>query len=314
MTNRVGAPPQDRPAAVHLPPAGDAALMALAVVAVSTSGPLMASAATVVPALAIPFWRNAMAAGALAPGALLRRMGELRAMGAREWALCLAAGLFLAGHFGTWTPSLTFTPVASATALVATQPVWQAILARALGFTMSRSAWVGLVVAVAGAGWLSGADLSFSVRHLIGDGLAVAGAIFGALYVGAGEAARRTVTTTTYTFLCYGTAAVTLLAVCLVGGLPLGGYPGVAWGKLVALAVGAQLLGHSLFNVVLRTTSATVVALAILLEVPGAALIAAVWLHQVPPAIDLPAAALILGGIAVVTTSTARRGMETVPD
>jgi len=300
--------------AVHRPPAGDLALMALAVAAVSTSGPLMASAATAVPALAVPFWRNLIAAAALTPGAVLRRMTELRGMGRREWALSLVAGLFLAGHFGTWTPSLTFTPVASATALVATQPIWQAMLARLTGFTMTRRTWIGLVVAVAGAGWLSGADLSLSVRHLIGDGLAVAGAIFGALYVGAGEVVRRTVSTMAYTVVCYGTAAATLLVICLVGGLPLGGYPAVAWVKLAALAVGAQLLGHSLFNVVLRTTSATVVALMILLEVPGAALIAAVWLHQVPPVIDVPAAALILGGIALVVTSTTRRMAPGAPD
>lgn len=293
--------------AIHRPPAGDLALMSLAVAAVSTSGPLMASAATAVPALAIPFWRNTFAAAALAPSALIRRLRELRAMPAREWWLSVLAGLFLAGHFGTWTPSLTFTPVASATALVATQPIWQAMLARATGFTMSRRAWIGLVVAVAGAGWLSGADLSFSTRHLIGDGLAIAGAIFGALYVGAGAAVRQTVSTTAYTFVCYATAALTLLAICAVGGLPLAGYPVTAWGKLVALAVGAQLLGHSLFNVVLGTTSPTVVALAILLEVPGASLIAAVWLGQVPPAIDVPAAALIVTGIALVVMSTSPR-------
>jgi drug/metabolite transporter (DMT)-like permease len=122
------------------------------------------------------------------------------------------------------------------------------------------------------------------------------------------------VSTTAYAVVCYGTAAVTLLVICVVGRLPLAGYPAVAWVKLVAIAVVAQLLGHSLLNVVLRTTSATVVALAILLEVPGAALIAAVWLGQVPPAIDLPAAALILAGIALVVTSTGRAMAPGAPD
>ncbi len=51
-------------------------LMAVGVVAVSLSGPLMALA--MVPPLAIAFWRNAFATAALAPGALVRRREELR--------------------------------------------------------------------------------------------------------------------------------------------------------------------------------------------------------------------------------------------
>ena len=82
--------------------------------------------------------------------------------------------------------------------------------------------------------------------------------------------------TTSYTALCYSTAAVALLVACLVGGVQLGGYSSTTWLQLLALTLGAQLLGHSLFNLVLRTTSPTVVSLALLLEVPGAALIAAV--------------------------------------
>ena len=74
---------------------------------------------------------------------------------------------------------------------------------------------------------------------------------------------------------------------------------------LLALTAGAQLLGHSVFNIVLRTTSPSVVSLAILFEMPGAALIAAVWLGQHPPWPVLPAAALILAGVAIVIGSGA---------
>jgi len=274
---------------------------------VSTSGPLMFSASAAVPALAIAMWRNAMACAVLVPATALRRLGELRGLGRREWALAVLAGAFLAGHFGTWVPSLTYTPVASATALVATQPIWQALIARGQGQHVPRRAWLGISVAVAGAAWLSGADLSLSGRHLLGDLLALLGAGFAALYVAAGAEVRRSVSTTTYTTVCYGTTAVLLLTACLAGHVQLGGYPASAWWKLVGLTAGAQLLGHSLFNVVLRTTSATVVALTILLEVPGAALLAAVWLGQVPPAADWPAAALLLAGVALVVSAPGRR-------
>ncbi|GAA3359958.1 hypothetical protein GCM10017744_040700 [Streptomyces antimycoticus] len=57
----------------------DIALLTVAIAGVSLSAPL--AAATVAPALAIAFWRNAMAVGALTPFALWRHRGELRGMG-----------------------------------------------------------------------------------------------------------------------------------------------------------------------------------------------------------------------------------------
>ena len=74
----------------------------------------------------------------------------------------------------------------------------------------------------------------------------------------------------------------------------------------VVEGAGAQLLGHSLVNVVLRTTSPTVVSLAILFEVPGAILIAAIWLRQLPPAGTVPGLLVLLAGLALVVRSGAR--------
>ena len=87
---------------------------------------------------------------------------------------------------------------------------------------------------------------------------------------------------------------------CVVGRQSLVGYEADDWLKLVALTVGAQLLGHSVFNRVLRTVNPTVVSMTILLEIPGAALIAAVLLDQRPPLLALPAAVLLLAGLAIV--------------
>src|SRR5207237_9009387 len=111
---------------------------------------------------------------------------ELRELSAREWRLAILAGAFLAAHFGTWVPSLRYTSVASATALVATQPIWSALVARGLGHQVPRRAWTGLGVAVAGAIALHGADFYVSTRALGGAALAVAGAALAAAYVAVG--------------------------------------------------------------------------------------------------------------------------------
>jgi drug/metabolite transporter (DMT)-like permease len=298
--------------AITIPPPRDAALLAVAVVAVSTSAPLIA--ATAAPALAIACWRNLMASGVLLPVALLRRHAELRRLDRRHWALCLLAGTLLAGHFATWVPSVTLTSVASSTALVATQPVWAALLARALGRQVRRPVWIGTGVAVVGAAMLTGVDVTLSARALLGDLLALVGGALAAAYVTVGGAlrapspvrARAEISTTAYTTICYSTCALLLLILCLATGQQLTGYTGGTWLRLAGLAAGAQLLGHSLVNVALRTTSPTVVSLAILVEVPGAILIAAIFLRQLPPAGTLPGLLVLLAGLALVIRSGAR--------
>ena len=296
---------------VERPGGSDAVLMSIALVAVSTSGPLMA--ATAAPALAIAFWRNALGGAVMVPAALLTARQELAGLGRRERRLALLAGLFLALHFATWVPSLTYTSVGSATALVATQPVWAAVLSRLQGNPVSRRVWIGIAVSVAGAVLLTGADLQVSGRALVGDLLAFAGGAFAALYVTAGGEVRRSVSTTTYTAICYSAAAVLLLVTCVVGRQALTGYDAGTWVKLLALTAGAQLLGHSLFNIVLQRVSPTVVSMAILLEIPGAALIAAVWLGQRPPLLAVPAAALLVAGLVVVIRDASRSTAPSIP-
>ena len=301
----------DGPDVLAVPGPADAATMLVAIVAVSTSGPLMA--ATAAPALAIAFWRNGMATSALLPWTLLRNRGELRGLTRRQRALAVVAGALLAVHFATWVPSLTYTSVASATALVSTQPIWAALLAARGGARIAPVAWAGIVVAVCGAGVLTGADVHASARALGGDLLALIGGVFAAGYMVAGSAVRRHVSTATYTTVCYATTALLLLGCCVIGGAALTGYSSGAWWRLVAVTVGAQFLGHSLFNQVLRRVSPTMVSLAILFEVPGAALIAAIWLHQRPHAAAVPGLVLLLVGIGLVVAARERGAAPSVP-
>jgi len=290
-----------RPGVVARPPRADLGLMAVGLVAVSTSGPLMVAIAA--PALAVALWRNVLAVVAIAPFALTTRRGELLTMTRRERRWAVGSGVLLAAHFATWVPSLRFTSVASATAIVCTQPVWVALIARATGHHVPRRTWVGMGIAMVAVAALTGVDFSVEPRTLVGDLLALLGGVFAALYTVAGGEVRRTVSTTSYTAICYSTCALVLLVACLALGVDLLGYDGETWLKLVALSAGAQLLGHSVFNLVLRSTSPTVVSLVLLLEVPGAAVIAAAWLGQVPPLAALPAALLLLVGLGIVVSA-----------
>ena len=154
------------------------------------------------------------------------------------------------------------------------------------GAASCRGAWTGIAWPSAARLWSPASTCSLG-RVLSGDLLALAGALFAAGYVVAGGAVRRSVSTTTYTTVCYLTTA---LPCCCRVCRRRQHSPAIRHRlvKLVALTLGAQFLGHSLFNRVLRTTSPTVVSLSILFEVPGAALIAALCLHQHPPIAAIP--------------------------
>ena len=272
--------------------------MALGVAAVSLSGPLMA--VMVVPPLAIAFWRNALATVALAPAVAGARRAEVAAVGGRTTWLVLAAGAALAVHFATWVTSLTLTSVASATSIVCLQIAWVVAWQLLRGERFTIGVVAGLVLAFTGVLIVSGVDLTVSPKALVGDLLALVGGAAGAAYVVIGNRARQALSTTTYTFVCYGTCALVLLVACLLAGQPLGGYPPRQWGLLVLVTATAQLMGHSVFNHLLATTSPMVVSLALLLEVPGASLLAAAFLGQVPPVGAVAGLVVILAGMTLV--------------
>ncbi|GLH95529.1 hypothetical protein Pa4123_08010 [Phytohabitans aurantiacus] len=292
----------------HRPDPLTVTALTIAVVSISASAPMIAYAAA--PALALAFWRNLLAAGVLAPAAVARRGPELRQLvrggKRREGGYSLLAGAALAVHFGAWMPSTKLTSVATATALVCTQPVWQGLIASRQGKRLPQATWIGIGMAVGGAALATGADIGVSGEAILGDLLALAGAVAGAVYTALGEQARTQLSTTTYTLVCYTTCAAGLLAVCLIGQVRLSGFDTTTWLVVLGLVIGPQLLGHSMLNYALHKISATTVSILALLEVPGAALIAWAWLDQLPPLSSLPGLSLLLAGVAVVLLARTR--------
>ena len=292
------------PSGLSRPPAPDVLRLGVAVLFISLSGPMIA--VTAAPVLAIAFWRCLIGSGLTGVWVIARRWSSLGALTRRELRLTVIAGVFLGLHFATWIPSLTLTTIAASTALVATQPIWAALIARATGVRITSRVWIGIAIAFSGVIVLTGVDLFVDPAHLWGDALALVGAVFSAAYVSVAERVRKTVDTSTMTFVLYAVSAVTILPLVFIFGQQLVGFDAQAWALILAVTLGAQLLGHSMMTRVLSSTSATVVSLAILFEMPGATLVAAIWLGQVPPLAVLPAAALILAGLVIVIKAADR--------
>lgn len=275
----------------------DFIILAIAILAISTSGPLIT--VTAAPAIAIAFWRCFLGAVATAPFAFKDGMININ----RKTLLTSAsAGLLLGIHFAVWIPSLRFTTVAASTAMVATQPAWAALIARIRGERFPNKVWFGIFVALSGALLLTGIDISLDSRAVIGDLLALLGAIFAALYVTVGQSARTKLTTAQYTVIAYSSAALALFVLAIGVGTNLTGFSRQAWFYIFLLTLLAQILGHTLFNITLRSLSATVVSMGILFEMPGSTIIAAIAIGQIPPWQTLPAIALLMVGMFYVVT------------
>ena len=288
--------------ALHRPAPRDVGLLSLAVVGVSLSAPL--TAMVTAPMLALAFWRNAAGAAVLLPVLLTSERSTLTGLRWRDLRSSVVAGLFLAAHFAAWLPSLSMTTVAASVALVTTTPIWTALAARVSGVRLPAAVWWGLLLAFAGVVLIVGVDVTVSLEALAGDGLAVLGAICAGGYVLAGAQARQRLATSAYAVVCYSVCAVVLAVAALIVDVPLSGFSARDWWLIAAITFVAQLLGHTLLNLVLHSVGPTVVSLAVLLEVPGSLIVALVLLQQAPPLLALPGMAAVVAGVALVVRAS----------
>jgi drug/metabolite transporter (DMT)-like permease len=254
--------------------------------------------------LAIAAVRLAVAAMVIAPFAWLRAGREMLRMGRRELVLCLLSGMLLAVHFWAWITSLEHTSVASSTALVTTNPLWVALASAILLRERPGGAAVaGIVLTLAGSVLVFVADASRAASPeaapLLGNTLALVGAIAASGYLLAGRALRARVSLAAYVWIAYSTAAILLLIAATATGVAFAALPATAWLFMVALALGPQLVGHTTFNWALRRLSATFVAVAILGEPIGSAVLAYFLFGERFTALQFAGFVLLLAGIFV---------------
>lgn len=273
-------------------------ILLMAVLAMSWGGPLVRFATA--PALVVAAWRVSFSVAFIAAVVLLRDRGRaIRRLSGRDWAFGLLSGAFLAGHFWSWIASLSYTTVASSVVLVNTQPIFVALLSIAfLGERPTGRQWVGIGVAVVGAAVIGWGDFAGGAEPLVGDLLAVAGAVFVSLYYVIGRRLRQRLELWDYIAVVYGGAAVILMAAtAAMPGVALTGYPTTDWLVFLALAAGPMMIGHTGANYALRYIPAYVTNLALLGEPIGATLLAW-WL---PGIRERPSAQLLLGGALILS-------------
>lgn len=264
------------------------------------------------PSLAIATWRLILAVLILTPVAWGQAGSALRHLQKRDVLIGGIAGFFLSLHFVFWFNSLTYTSVASSVALVCTDPLWVGIASVIiLGERMRGGTAVGIVLALVGTTLIALSDSSSTntthAAPLLGDALALAGSWSCSVYFVIGRRMRQRVPLMAYIWLVYTSSAVVLLVWTLLVGQQMFGFSPMAYVWVLALAVGSQVLGHTVFNWALRYLSATFVTISIMGEPIGSAILAWFLFDEGFASLQLIGFVSLLIGISVAASHEQRK-------
>lgn len=291
-----------------------------ATLAVSTSSIFIRFAhAGGAPSLVIAALRMTFATLLLTPLALIRHWDEIKRFTRTGVLLGVFSGVFLAVHFASWITSLEYTSVASSVVFVSTGPLWVALLSpMLLKEHISRTAIVGLALALAGGTVIGLSDAcSFdgaltcpAIKDILkgsamwGNFLALIGAWAVSGYLILGRKLRSGISLVPYIFLVYGMAAFVLIIVMFASGNTPFHYEAKTYGWIFLLAAVPQLIGHTTYNWSLKHLTAAFVAVTILGEPVGSAVLAYFILQETPSLLTVAGGILILFGILLSTKGT----------
>jgi drug/metabolite transporter (DMT)-like permease len=109
---------------------------------------------------------------------------------------------------------------------------------------------------------------------LFGDLLAFLACILVTAYLLFGQNVRQRLSLMTYTFIVYAISSIVLIIYVLFAGESLLPTKQTDWIYFILLAILPTLLGHSLFNWVVKWLSTSIISMAILFEPIGASILA----------------------------------------
>lgn len=218
------------------------------------------------------------------------------------------AGICLAGHFASWISSLAFTSIVASTTLVTTNPIWVGLLSRFfLKEKLSKSAILGIAIASVGGVLIAlgnEGNINSGSNPLLGNGLALIGAIMASLYLMFGTQAQKSgLSISNYILIAYSTAAIALFPLPLLFGIKYTEHSPIIYVYIALMAILSQLLGHTGFNWALRWLSPTFVTLSILFEPIISSFLGVIVFQEIPPLSILWGGLILLLGVAVAVTS-----------
>jgi drug/metabolite transporter (DMT)-like permease len=268
-------------------------------------GPLLVRLADVGP-MASAFWRLALAAPFLM---ILARVvggqGSMALPGARSLWLAGLAGLAFAGDLAVWHLGIMRTTLANSTLLANAAtfllPLYGLVM---LGQRPGRLQLLALAVAAAGMALLLGRSAELSPRHLAGDLLCLAAALFYTVYLVAIEKVRGNVDALPALALATVAGAICLAPLAaFFDSSPAGGGGSSFWPQdwtpILGLAIGSQVIGQGLIVYAVRHLSPLVIGLSLLVQPAISAGIGAIRFGEVPGPWELAGAALVVVALVI---------------
>jgi drug/metabolite transporter (DMT)-like permease len=227
------------------------------------------------PALVTAAYRLGLASLILIPLAAWKARAELRHLSIQDIKLAILSGFFLALHFASWISSLDYTAIANSVVLVNTIPLWVGLLTPIITKDrLTRATIISIIVSVIGGVIIGYGDFATEGQALLGDFLAVIGAICAAFYLLIGRKLRPKLSLLSYVAICYGSAALFLWIAVIALQLPVSGYSSQTVGAFWAMALVSQIIGHSSYNWALKWFSTGFIAVALLGEPIGSTIMA----------------------------------------
>jgi drug/metabolite transporter (DMT)-like permease len=187
--------------------------------------------------------------------------------------------------------------------LVTTSPIFAAVLAWAvLREGIGKKTLVAIALCIVGSVIIGRRGVEMGPENLKGNVLAILGAAaFGGQFVIA-RSLRRKMGFLEYVFTTYTAAAVVLIGFALARGHDFVGFERINYLWLFLLALGPQVFGHSTLNWAIRYLPAPKVAVSVLGEPIGSALLAWVFFSELPGYGLFIGGALILYGVYLALT------------
>ncbi|WP_430788660.1 DMT family transporter [Virgibacillus flavescens] len=297
---------------MRMPPSNPHFAVFIGIIAVSTSAILVKLAAGA-PASIIANYRLLFAVLIMSPIILLYYRKEFKLISRKDWMMVTFGGIFLAFHFILWFESLNYTSVASSVVLVSLMPIF-AFLGTYFFFheRFTPGAVISMIIALFGSIIISWGDFQISGIALLGDVLAILGAIMVTAYFLVGQNTRRRLSLMTYTFVVYGVSTITLFIYNILLGYSFVGYPADYWWVFLALAIVPTFLGHTMFNWALRWVSTSTISMAIVLEPIGATTLAYFILGEKVTGLQWLGGAIVLFGLFLFIMSTTKKRRVTI--
>ena len=227
-----------------------------------------------------------------------------------HWHTVVPLGLLGFGAFSaSLMVGLNHTTAGSAALIMATNPLWTAVLGWTLGTErLGRGGWGGLLVALTGAGVVIGAgsaDVAVGSGTLFGNGMMLAAAMMWGSYTALAKRLvdRASILATTFFGVLSALPVLLVVGVLYAPTVAWGAVDGWAWGGLLfsgGLAVGLMFI---LWNRAVRRVGSSNTAVYYYL-VPVVALVAGVViLGESITVLQVAGGGLIIGGLVLVRRS-----------